>query len=551
MKTKKLLLALAVSASPAVLAAGPDTEAVEFYNTFTNHYFVTATASEAGAIERGAAGPGWLRTGRSFQAWLTRANAPADAMPVCRFYSPVANSHFYTAGSDECASLKRGNSGWGYEGIGFYIQAAVNGQCPAGTVQLMRMYNDGFRSGEGSNHRFLDDAALAELMADDDWVPEGAVFCAAPKPTGTNANLTPTTTDFASLAGSWTGDARWKSENAGGERKTRAPLRLTLGADGAIAGGGNGCTFAGSVATGDGFRSLFTGSLTASGCTDPAFDGDYRRIKFQRFGANGLMVKLKRGDGPVEAAIDAWLTLEGATNAPPPPVVIPTPALEGTWTGTVRWEAEGGGAGAESNKALTLKISSTGAITGDGFGCTATGTVGGSVTLAGCDAAAFNGTYALRLSREGSGRIEVKLVREAGGIKAEIEGVLVKGGGDAPTAPAAPLDAPLFGAWSGEVQWQAGSASGAGPISFTLGADGTFAGAGLGCTFAGMLQMALEGRAVVSGNVTAAGCTTAPISGVFRDVSFEREDGDALEVELERELGGVRVRLKARVRRSG
>ena len=553
MKRKSMLLGLVAAALvPAAYAAKPDTEAVEFYNTVTNHYFITATASEAGAIDDGAAGPGWLRTGRSFQAWLRRADAPAEAVPVCRFYSRGANSHFYTASGGECEGLKRGNSGWTYEGIAFYIQAPVNGQCPAGTVALVRAYNDGFRSGEGSNHRFLDDAALAELMSDDGWIPEGTVFCAAPKPTGTNANLTPTTTRFESLAGTWKGDAKWKAERAAGEQKTRAPLELTLAADGAISGTGNGCTFTGTATQGDGFRSLFMATVTAAGCTDAAFNGEYRRIKLQRFGANGLMVKMKREDGAVEAAIDAWLTLDGAPATPAaPPVTPPVASLEGSWTGTVRWEAEGSGREVEANKVLTLAFSSTGAITGSGFGCTATGTVGSTLTLAGCEQAAFDGAYSLRIRREGSGRIEVKLEREAAGTKAEIEGVLVKGDGTTPATPPPPTDAPLTGAWGGDVQWSVGNASGSAPISFTIGTDGTFSGAALGCTFAGMLQLALNARTVVSGNVTAAGCTNAAIDGTFRDVSFEREDGDGLEMELERESGGVRVRLKARVRRTG
>jgi hypothetical protein len=551
MKSRNLIAAAAMSlASSAALAAAPDTEAVEYYNVFTNHYFITATGSESGSVDRGDAGPGWLRTGRSFQAWLRKADAPTEALPVCRFYSRGANSHFYTADNGECEGLKRGNSGWTFEGIAFYIQAPVDGKCPADTVELLRVYNDGFRSGEGANHRFVDDSALGEALSDDGWIPEGTVFCAAPKATGTNANLTPTTTGFDALAGTWKGEAKWKVERAAGEQKTRAPLELTLAADGTISGNGNGCTFAGKVNVGDGFRSLFMATVTASGCTDTAFNGEYRRIKFQRFGGNGLMVKMKRGDGPVEAAIDAWLTLDGAASTPPS-VTPPNASFEGQWSGTLRWEAENGSSEVEANKALTLDISATGAISGSGFGCTATGTLGGTVTLAGCEQAIFNGAYTSRVKREGSGRLELRLKRDEGNTEAEIEGLLVKAGGSTPGTPSVPLDAPVMGAWAGEVFWMVGTASGSGPISFTVGADGTFSGAALGCTFAGMLQLALDGRSVVSGNVTAAGCTSEPISGSFRDVSFEREDGDALEVELEREVNGVRVKLKARVRRTG
>ena len=158
----------------AARAAAPDTEAVEFYNTTTGHYFLTANASEALGIDDGAAGPGWERTGRSFQVWSMKSAAPADAQPVCRFYSSGANSHFYTASAGECQQLKMLEAternatgtvkGWGYEGTAFYVQTPTDsGQCPAGTTQIMRIYNNGFATGAGSNHRFVDDAgALTE-----------------------------------------------------------------------------------------------------------------------------------------------------------------------------------------------------------------------------------------------------------------------------------------------------------------------------------------------------------------------------------------------------
>ncbi|MBK9607470.1 MAG: hypothetical protein IPO58_13990 [Betaproteobacteria bacterium] len=41
---------------------------VEFYNTGLNHYFVTADPNEAAAIDNGAAGPGWGRTGLTFKS---------------------------------------------------------------------------------------------------------------------------------------------------------------------------------------------------------------------------------------------------------------------------------------------------------------------------------------------------------------------------------------------------------------------------------------------------------------------------------------------------
>jgi hypothetical protein len=244
MKRTHLMVGATLSAlSTMAMASAPDTEAVEFYNALNKHYFITATASEARIIDSGGAGEGWMRTGRSFQAWLKKADAPATAQPVCRFYSSGANSHFYTASGAECEGLKAARSGWQYEGIAFYIQAPVKGQCPADTVELLRIYNNGFSNGEGSNHRFVDDASLKELMVESHWIAEGTVFCAAPKSTGTSANLpgtrrrslsssrSPPTapsrereTAARSRAG-WTPATAFARSSSGPRRRAAAPMR--------------------------------------------------------------------------------------------------------------------------------------------------------------------------------------------------------------------------------------------------------------------------------------------------------------------------------------
>jgi hypothetical protein len=440
---RTLAPAVLASACLAAHAAAPDTEAVEFYNSVINHYFVTATASEVQIVESGGAGPGWLRTGRSFPAWLDKASAPADAQPVCRFYSSGANSHFYTAGADECAALKqmeaqeRAHSsavrGWQYEGIAFHVQAPSNGQCPAGTVTITRVYNNGFTSGEGSNHRFVDDGSLQGLMTDRSWIAEGAVMCSQPKSaTGTNANLAATTTRFDTLAATWNGTATWKSEDTGRETRTTASLALTVDATGAISGTGNGCTFKGQVASGDGFRSHFTATVSASGCTTASFNGDYHFTHLERFGAGTLVVRMKREAGPIEARIDAVLT----TSSPNAPAPAPGFAsVAGDWVGTVQWIAKseagdkdhGGGDDRNAvNRTLSLSITGAGALSGSGLGCTIAGSLATKqVTASGCENTAFNGTFSeVRVRREDGGRIEVDFARHALDSSAEIEGTL-------------------------------------------------------------------------------------------------------------------------------
>ena len=78
MKRAQLALHGALSIlSTTAFASAPDTEAVEFYNSVNRHFFITAVASEASVIDKGGAGPGWVRTGRTFQAWLGKSTAPA------------------------------------------------------------------------------------------------------------------------------------------------------------------------------------------------------------------------------------------------------------------------------------------------------------------------------------------------------------------------------------------------------------------------------------------------------------------------------------------
>ncbi|MEQ1741150.1 MAG: hypothetical protein ABL869_01425, partial [Candidatus Nitrotoga sp.] len=153
---------------------------VEFYNTNLDHYFITADASEAAAIDGGSAGPGWSRTGNSFKS----GGSPS----VCRFYgsqSPGPNSHFYTVDPVECAHLKQLQAGtpatekrWNFESLDFISTLPVEGQCPAGTKPVYRAYNNGFARGVDSNHRIsTDQAAIAQVVARG-WVNEGVVMCA-------------------------------------------------------------------------------------------------------------------------------------------------------------------------------------------------------------------------------------------------------------------------------------------------------------------------------------------------------------------------------------
>jgi len=166
---------------------GGDPSAVskEFHNTITNHYFMTSDASEISIILAGGRGPGWVLTGQSFKivpASPTATTAPAGLVPVCRFYGPGPNSHFYTAEPSECDFVKGGGAGgWIYEGTAFFITPITfsgNTQtCPAGTIGVNRAYNQRAAQND-SNHRFSTSDSTMHDMESEGWAYEATVMCA-------------------------------------------------------------------------------------------------------------------------------------------------------------------------------------------------------------------------------------------------------------------------------------------------------------------------------------------------------------------------------------
>ncbi len=162
----------------------------EFYNTDLGHYFMTPSEEEVNGIDQGSAGPGWVRTGETFQAWsLLGSNSAAN---LCRLYgsvTPGPNSHFFTLSTQECSSLLEleqttpaTKPRWNFEQYSFMaIPPAMEGPqpCPDDSQPVYRAYNGGFARGEDSNHRYVTDPALLEPMVQEGWVDEGVVFCVA------------------------------------------------------------------------------------------------------------------------------------------------------------------------------------------------------------------------------------------------------------------------------------------------------------------------------------------------------------------------------------
>ncbi len=158
-------------------------DVIEYYHAEFGHYFITYLSDEIAKLDNGTF-KGWARTGRQFKAWTTQADA--EMVPVCRFFTVAfapKSSHFYTPFAPECTVVKT-SSVWTYEGEVFFTkQASVDGVCPAGTVPVYRMYNNG-QSG-APNHRYTTDMTVRTKMLAEGWIPEGAgtigvIMCAAP-----------------------------------------------------------------------------------------------------------------------------------------------------------------------------------------------------------------------------------------------------------------------------------------------------------------------------------------------------------------------------------
>ena len=119
-----LLRRIAIVSSFALTSGAPLAQtptAVEYYHAAFDHYFVTALHSQSAALDGGAFGGSWVRTGETFVVW---SQATGGASPTCRFFSASfapKSSHFYTPFAAECTSLKAG-ADWQYEGDVFYLQ---------------------------------------------------------------------------------------------------------------------------------------------------------------------------------------------------------------------------------------------------------------------------------------------------------------------------------------------------------------------------------------------------------------------------------------------
>lgn len=149
----------------------------EFFNDLSRHYALFARQADKDFVERGAAGPGWRRTGYAFKGLSLPGPTelrPANQSPVCRYYIPAVNTHFYSALQSECDLVR--SIGGLFDGVEFWVTRAIDASCPSGTQALTRLYNNRWREMD-SNHRYLTSTSETSVMQQQGWSNEGVVMC--------------------------------------------------------------------------------------------------------------------------------------------------------------------------------------------------------------------------------------------------------------------------------------------------------------------------------------------------------------------------------------
>lgn len=153
-------------------APGNPIVVVEYFEGDFNRYFNTLYQAEIDALEANVF-PGWHRSIGSFIAYASATDAPAGALPVCRFFSSQFTSHFYTADAGECAAVvAKWPTVWTLETTtAFYILVPdkTTGACGAGLQPIYRVYNNL----PSPNHRYVTDKKLRDAMVASGWLPEG------------------------------------------------------------------------------------------------------------------------------------------------------------------------------------------------------------------------------------------------------------------------------------------------------------------------------------------------------------------------------------------
>src|SRR5262249_11544961 len=162
-----------------VATAALNAVTVEFYNQTLDHYVMVTDPGEIASIDAGVAGPGWIRTSKSFEVEPSPGSNPT---PVYRFYGSVKPGPYrgiYTVCEAERATLlgigaatQDTSPRWNFESAGgsraggttAVGACSATGSNPSYTVPIYRLYNNAFAHGGDSNHRYTGSLAVANEM---------------------------------------------------------------------------------------------------------------------------------------------------------------------------------------------------------------------------------------------------------------------------------------------------------------------------------------------------------------------------------------------------
>lgn len=155
--------------------AGPGSlailESIEYFHKGFGHYFTTNSSVEIDKLDAGDF-VGWDRTGGRFNVFVAPTAATRS---VCRFSADSfagKSSHFFAPRGFGCEDATR-NPDWQYEGDVYYVRLPdLDGACPAGTVPVYRLYNNG--QGGAPNHRLTARLSDREAMLARGWIAEGS-----------------------------------------------------------------------------------------------------------------------------------------------------------------------------------------------------------------------------------------------------------------------------------------------------------------------------------------------------------------------------------------
>ena len=176
--TTRQNLAINFAGATATVVAGPPiVTVVEYHHAGFDHYFITPDADEKDALDaRTPPFQDWSRTGFSFNAYA-KAGAPAASVAICRLFNDhfaPKSSHFYAPHEFGCELTLTLFPDWRLENDDLFntLLPDAAGACPAGTIAVYRMYNNGM--GGAPNHRFVTSLAERQKMLDQGFVAEGA-----------------------------------------------------------------------------------------------------------------------------------------------------------------------------------------------------------------------------------------------------------------------------------------------------------------------------------------------------------------------------------------